>query len=48
MAAIRYATVDAREDWASGEVGGFETYLIAEEDDDPEVRSVAAGDGRGG
>ncbi len=30
---------DAREDWASGEVGGFETYLIAEEDDDPEVRA---------
>ena len=31
---------DAREDWASGEVGGFETYLIAEEDDDPEVRAL--------
>ena len=34
---LTLCVVARSEDWASGEVGGFETYLAAEEDDDPEV-----------
>lgn len=38
-----------RELWHSGDVGGFEAYLGAEEDDDPEVTAVyKTGDGKGG